>query len=46
MKEFMGIAKKLTNLFGVKRLLAVPYARYCVKAQDYKERERKRMIAR
>jgi DnaK suppressor protein len=41
-----GYCEETDEPIGVKRLLAVPYARYCLKIQKYKENERKRLTGR
>lgn len=38
-----GYCEETGEAIGVKRLLAVPYARYCLKVQKHKEQERKRL---
>jgi DnaK suppressor protein len=38
-----GYCEETGEAIGVKRLLAVPYARYCLKVQEHKEQERKRL---
>lgn len=37
-----GYCEETGDPIGLKRLMAVPYARYCVKVQEFKEQERKR----
>ncbi|MBM3633652.1 MAG: TraR/DksA family transcriptional regulator [Alphaproteobacteria bacterium] len=41
-----GYCEETGEPIGVKRLLAVPYTRYCFKAQDFKERKMKKIIKR
>jgi DnaK suppressor protein len=41
-----GYCEETGEPIGVKRLLVVPYARYCLKVQKYKEDERKRLMQR
>jgi DnaK suppressor protein len=40
-----GYCEETGNPIGLKRLLAVPYARYCIKVQEFKEQQRKRLMA-
>jgi DnaK suppressor protein len=39
-----GYCEETGNPIGLRRLLAVPYARYCLKVQENKEQERKKIM--
>ena len=39
-----GYCEKTGKPIGVKRLLAIPYARYCLKTQEHQEHERKKLM--
>lgn len=43
-EEVYGYCEETGDPIGLRRLLAVPYARYCLKVQGNKEQERKRIM--